>query len=107
MRKFAVQIIEAWRQRRSKKIGHYATDGTTVFAWSTPIATRALNGRRYVVDRTKGDMSNHLAGSLRATFPRAVVVARIDMFYSTIYQPTIHYLPRRPAHKIAIHGDSA
>jgi hypothetical protein len=102
MRKFAEVLIKAWTERRKKKMGRYSTDGTTVYAWGTPIATRALDGRRFIVTRTRGDGTNHLIGCLRKAFPRAAVVEKIDMYYSTIDEPTIHYPPRRPPHKIRV-----
>ena len=102
MRKFAEDIIAAWKAQRKKRSGRYSTDGTTVFAWGTPVATRALDGRRFIVEVARGDGAAHLIGCLRSTFPRAVVVAKIDMYYSTIYEPTIHYPPRRTAHKVRI-----
>lgn len=102
MRKFAEEVIAAWKERRKKKVGHYGTDGTTVYAYATPIATVALNGRRYIVADVRGDGGAHLINCLRSAFPRAVIVGRIDMYYSTIYEPTIHYPPRRAPHKIRI-----
>ena len=102
MRKFVVQILAAWKAHKAKRVGRYRTDGTTVYAYGTPIATVALSGRRYIVQHTRGDFSNHLIGCLRDAFPRAIVVAKIDMYYSTIYEPTIHYPPRRAPHKIRV-----
>jgi hypothetical protein len=102
MRKFAALLIEAWRVGKPKTVGRYRTDGTSVFAWGSIIATRSLDGRRFIVECSRGDGANHLIGCLRSAFPRAVRVEKIDMYYSTIYEPTIHYPPRRPAHKVRI-----
>lgn len=102
MREFAATITAAWKARKKKHVGNYSTDGTTVYAYGTPVATRALDGRRYIVTHARGDMATHLIGCLRAAFPRAIAVEKIDVYYSSIYEPTVHYPPRRPPHKIRV-----
>lgn len=102
MRKFASDVLTAWAERREKSSGRCYTDGTTVYAFSTPVATRALDGKRYIVAYAQGDAAAHLIGCLRARYPRAIIVAKIDTFYSSIYTPTIHYQPRRAAHKVRV-----